>query len=353
MKKILAFMLVAIMALPFGVMASAAEVPEEPVASAETTITLGAAKDNANPNFPDVTPSKVGTKAKLWQDLFTGSLKNGGNFVIVGKGALTEDATLAATKAPVVFTSVKDGVNYASFNEDGSYNTVDGKGAVGGGQYGSIMLTGNKTLTFKGEAIFDNVVVFNRDTKLATIKVMGKLVVKNNVTFAEKNEGKGYTLDVAEGGVAFLHQLGFINYTGTGTIVIGDEIKNTVTPENFGGFGGKVIYTDGTEMTGIPAEDTGANIGGNTGNNNQSATTEKVDNGEVTPRPSKPLGGGSAETEAESGAVDTAAPETTATTDTADNNNGGSSNVLICVLCAVGGAVVGAAVTFVITKKKK
>lgn len=350
MKKILAFMLVAIMALPFGIMASAAEVPTEPVATGTKVYTVAADK-NPNPNYPDVTPDKFGSAASFWSSFTTGSMKNGGTLVIIAKGYLKEDIILSKTAAPIVFTSVKDGVNYASFNEDGSYNTVDGKGAVGGGQYGSILLKGGCTLTMQGDVIFDNVVVFNRDNKLATIKTSGNLVVKDNVTFAEKTEGIGYTLDVTQTGTAFLHKLGFINYTGKGTIVIGDEIKNIVNADMFGGFEGVVMYSDGTVLTGIPAEVVpGANVG--TGNNTP-ATDKVEDEGEIIPRPSKPLGGGSAETEAESGAVDTAAPETTATTDTADNNNGGSSNVLICVLCAVGGAAVGAAVTFVITKKKK
>lgn len=351
MKKILALILVALMALPFGIMASAAEVPTEPVAvEGGKTFTVAADK-NPNPNYPDVTPDKFGSAASFWSSFTTGSMKNGGTLVIVAKGYLKEDIILSKTANPIVFTSVKDGVNYASFNEDGSYNTVDGKGAVGGGQYGSILLKGGCTLTMQGDVIFDNVVVFNRDNKLATIKTSGNLVVKNNVTFAEKTEGMGYTLDVTQSGTAFLHKLGFVNYTGEGTIVIGDEIKDAVNPDMFGGFAGVVMFSDGTVLTGIPSE---VVPGANAGTGNNTPTTDKVEGeGEITPRPSKPLGGGSAETEAESGAVDTAAPETTATTDTADNNNGGSSNVLICVLCAVGGAILGAAVTFIIMKKKK
>ena len=351
MKKLLALILVALMALPFGIMASAAEVPTEPVATGTKVYTVAADK-NPNPNYPDVTPDKFGSAASFWSSFTTGSMKNGGTLVIIAKGYLKEDIILSKTAAPIVFTSVKDGVNYASFNEDGSYNTVDGKGAVGGGQYGSILLKGGCTLTMQGDVIFDNVVVFNRDNKLATIKTSGNLVVKDNVTFAEKTEGIGYTLDVTQTGTAFLHKLGFINYTGKGTIVIGDEIKNIVTADMFGGFEGVVMYSDGTVLTGIPAEVVpGANVG--TGNNTP-ATDKVEDEGEIIPRPSKPLGGGSETTEAPT--TETSAPDSgnaDTNTDNTNASNDGLNPIVGGILCAVGGAILGAAVTFIIMKKKK
>lgn len=345
MKKILAFILVALMLLPFAVTASAAA-PEEPVLTSDKAFTVAAAKDNANPNFPDLVPDKYGTKAKFWQDLFAGSLKNGGKFIIAGKGYLAENATLPATASPVVFTSVKDGVNYASFNADGTYNTVDGKGAAGGGQYGSLLLKGDVTLTFKGDVIFDDVVIFNRDNKLATLRAEGKLVIKDNVKFSEKTEGKGYTLSVAEGGVAFLHALGFINYTGNGTIVIGNEIKDKVTAETFADFGGELIYADGSKVDGFtPNPNTPADSTATTTPAGSSApvTTAAPSDGEtVTKKPTitirKPK---------------TEAPESESTPETtpAATDNGNSGMLVGIIIGVAAAAVIGVAV-IVVTKKK-
>ncbi len=348
MKKILAFILVALMAVPFGIMASAAA-PVEPVLSSDKAFTVAAASTNANPNFPDLVPDKYGTKAKFWQDFFAGSLKNGGKFIIAGKGHLAEDAVLAKTASPVVFTAIgKDGTtNYASFNEDGTYNTVDGKGNAGGGQYGSLMLKGGVTLTFGGDVIFDNVVIFNRDNKPAHLKAQGKIVIKDNVQFAEKTAGQGYTLDVAEGGAAFLHALGFIKYTGKGTIVIGDEIKDKITAEAFADFGGELIYADGSKVEGfVPNPNAGADTSAATPADSSAPADTKAqpsDSEVVTRKPSitirKPK---------------TEAPETEAApgTDAPSSDNGGSGSMIIGIVIGVAAAAVVGAVVVLVTRKK-
>ena len=346
MKKILAFILVALMVLPFGVMASAAA-PEEPVLTSNNLITVAAAKTNANYNYPDLAPDKVVGKANTWEQLFTGSLKSGGTMVFIGKGFASEGATLEATSSPVVFTAVKDGVSYISLNEDGTYNHVDGK-AAGAGQYGCLMLTGEKTMTFKGDVIFDDVAIFNRSNKPGTLRAEGKLVVKNNVIIATKVAGASHILEVAEGGVAFLHQIGFSKYTGKGTIVIGDEIKDKITADVFADFGGELIYADGSKVDGFapnpntPADTTANTSADSTATTNAPASTTAPADGEVTKK--TPVTIRKPKTEAPETET---APETTPAT--TDNGNGG---MLMGIIIGVAAAAIVGIVVIIVTKKK-
>ncbi len=256
---IVAALLCVLMAVPFAMMTSVADavtVPTEPAytgtdvhyvaydSNARAGITISATTDGG-----DTASNPYKTNASgAWSNFFsTGKGKNGGTIVIVGKGFFSADYTIPATTNPVVFTSTYGGIDYASWNEDGSYNennTTEPKG-----QFGSVMLTGGKTLSMAGTVIFDNIVIFNRSASQGTFKALDKVVVNSNVTVATVTEGMEHKLEVAEGAFAYLHTVdAFGAYTGTGTIVVGDEIKNTVTEADFAGFEGKIVDKNGNAL---------------------------------------------------------------------------------------------------------
>jgi len=116
----------------------------------------------------------------------------------------------------------------------------------------------SNTLVFEGEVIFKDTVILNRTNKASadagklapTISAKGKLVIDSTVKFASMLGEQKYTLNVAEGGYAFLHALGFGKYTGKGTIIVGNEIAANVTADTFAGFEGVVAKADGTVIMG-------------------------------------------------------------------------------------------------------
>ena len=264
---IVAALLCVLMAVPFAMMTSVADavtVPTEPAYTGQTvhyvSFNSGVRSGlpftiNATTDGGDSASNPYSTKDGTWASFFgnNGKGKDGGTIVIVGKGYLGADLNIPATTNPIVFTSkftpnvqgYNEALDYASWNTDGSYNTVDKQG----GQFGSIMLAGGKTLTLSGTVIFDNIVIFNRSGSQGTVKALDKVVVKSNVTAATLTAGVEHKLEVAEGAFAYLHTTdAFKGYTGTGTIVVGDEIKNTVTEADFAGFEGKIVDKNGNAL---------------------------------------------------------------------------------------------------------
>ena len=330
---IVAALLCVLMAVPFAMMTSVADavtVPTEPAYTGQTvhyvSFNSSVRSDldftiNATTDGGDTASNPYKTNASgAWSNFFrTGKGKNGGTIVIVGKGLISESYTIPATTNPIVFTSkftpnvqgYNEALDYASWNNDGTYNTAQSTG----GQYGSIMLTGGKTLGIRGTVILDNIVVFNRSPESygsGTIKVEGNIVVKDNVTFASLY-GPIHNLEVAEGGYAYLHTLGFDAYTGKGTIVVGDEIMNTVTKADFAGFEGKIVDEDGNalfanETTETTAGETTETTAGETTETTAGETTETTA-GETT----ETTAGETTETTAGE-TTETTAGETTETT---------------------------------------
>ena len=177
---------------------------------------------------------------------------------MVGKAYFGTDYTIPATTAPLVITSGANKLYASKYQGDdatkplydvekaGQYCTVNNStDASVAGQFGMFMINQGKKLTIAGEVIFDDAVILNRSQTAVdnpgTFVVTGKLVIKDNVDFVEMGGEVMYHLEVAEGGYVYLDKLGFDAYTGKGTIVVGDEIKNTVTEEDFAGFEGNIV----------------------------------------------------------------------------------------------------------------
>ena len=264
---VMAALLCVLMAVPFAMMTSVADavtVPTEPAYTGQTVHYVSYDSGvrsglpftiNATTDGGDTASNPYSTKDGTWANFFgnNGKGKDGGTIVIVGKGHIGADLNIPATTNPIVFTSKfipkvegnNEALDYASWNNDGTYNTAKSTG----GQYGSIMLSGGQTLTLSGTVIFDNIVIFNRLTSQGTVKALDKVVVKSNVTAATLTAGVEHKLEVAEGAFAYLHTTdAFKGYTGTGTIVVGDEIKNTVTKADFAGFEGKIVDKNGNAL---------------------------------------------------------------------------------------------------------
>ena len=201
--------------------------------------------------------------ASGWSNLMSGKLKDGGTLIAAGKVFVPQTFAFPATEHPLVITAVDGGVDYTSRDGNGDiyYMNATGNNA---GQYGMFTIAnGNAAgngkdvvVTFNGDVIFDNIVILSRLTEnqkkngeyTATIVVKKTLTTTNTVQFANMKGEQNYKLKVEAGAVAYLDSVGFLNYTGTGTIVIGDTIKNSVTEAMFAGFEGAIVDSDGNPM---------------------------------------------------------------------------------------------------------
>jgi len=289
MKKFLAIFLAALMVVPcclLSVSAAKITVPAEPTATG-TAVVYTAFDYDENKTYPKSATTNDGSALdKLystsafssWKGLFNeentalgaaGKLKDGGTFVIVGKalaGLGTNwnfEGVIPATTKPLVITG-KDPATNNSFvsTKDGDIYFMNESGG-NAGQFGMFMMDAgttekSNTLVFEGEVIFKDTVILNRTNKASadagklapTISAKGKLVIDSTVKFASMLGEQKYTLNVAEGGYAFLHALGFGKYTGKGTIIVGNEIAANVTADTFAGFEGVVAKADGTVIMG-------------------------------------------------------------------------------------------------------
>ncbi len=269
---ITAALLCVLMAVPFAMMTSAdVTVPAEPQATGTATVYV--AHKEIVEGGSDVTSLTGGdtpdvpfrtAKFAYSEELFsTGKGANGGNIVAVGKYLIDPPqkapynnvGTIPATTHPIVITAVDGNTDYTSRDGNGDiyYMNDESKNA---GQLGMVMIGLEKTVIFEGDVIFDNIVILNRystthvsaNKALSVITAKSKLVVTDTVQFAEMSGGVSYVLNIEAGAYAYLHKLGFEKYTGTGTIVVGDEIKASVSEADFAGFEGKIVDKNGVEL---------------------------------------------------------------------------------------------------------
>ncbi len=225
---------------------------------------FGSENGGMTAGFPYKTSIKSG-----WGKMMQNQLKDGGKIVAVGKAFIPASFTFPETKDPIVFTSVDGGVNYTSRDDNGNiyYMKADGNND---GQYGMFMIANGTSakpinVTFNGDVIFDNIVILSRLTEgqrkkgqiPATINVNKSIVIKDNVRFANMRGNINYTLNINEDAFAYLYAVGFRRYTGTGTIVVGDNLIGRVTANTFAGFKGKVVDSLGNILfEEIPTGDT-------------------------------------------------------------------------------------------------
>lgn len=354
MKKILSLILVALMVLPFGVLASAAEdnkvdLPEMPTVTSDKVYYLahGSTASENTPAGANVVKTQGWDVVKFpttAPDMYN-ALKSGGTYIACGKIYIGATCDVAATDSPVLFTGVdtKNNIDFISKNADGTLLIADAEGN-NAGQLGMVMIIDEATVTFHGDVIFDNIVLLDRGgmekyvPTTYAVGPTGKMVITNTVQFAQM---KAFlpALQVQEGGYLFLDALGFSNITGTGTLVLGDNIKDQVTEAMLKYYRGIVCSSDGTILYNL-REDAPETTPPETDNVEPADTNEPVDT--ETPNTT------------EKADVTTNAPADTdaPTTGNDDSGDEGGSNkgIIIGVIAAV---VVIGAVVFIVIKKKK
>ncbi len=253
MKRLLAILLVVLMAMPFALFASAATVPAEPTVAADAPkyyVSYAGTGDKSGNDASNTAPTQQDKDGIVWD-----KVKDGGVIIIEQKGFLNADYTFESTK-PVVITALDPADNVSNLAmKDSELDTAS--------QIGMFLIDcANPTVfTIKGDLIYKDTALVHRSTKndvKYSVADGGALVIDASVKFGKTdackaaNDGNGYNinLEVLEGGYAYIHSLGFDNYTGKGTIVVGDEIAATVTADTFAGFEGVICKADGTALFG-------------------------------------------------------------------------------------------------------
>ena len=267
-RKLISLALAALMAVPFAVFANAADnAPAEPVLTSNTVVYNA---NSASIVYDDGTkPSDKNDglswdKAKTGWGAFDGKgtmsvVKDGGTIVSIGRAYVGIDYTFPKATSPILITAVIGDKDYRSneiYNEDKTKN---------GSQRGTFIGDKNKTITFAGDYIFDDIDILVRGASFTMSVADGaNLVIADGVEFCNMAEANidnyatnsvNPTLNVDKGGYAFLHQVGFSAYTGEGTLVIDEALKSEVEPL-LANYAGTVVYvkaeadtTDSTTTT--------------------------------------------------------------------------------------------------------
>ncbi len=268
MKRLLAILLVVLMAMPFALLASAADAPPaEPTvkADAKKLYLTGAATNGTG----DGSSPANGAKCTGWDPAkaegdgkdeasIAYKIHEGAYCIIETKGYVGAAKAVIKAKAPVLFTALDpaDGVSNIAKNPDGSYNVDSDSDGIA--QVGMFMKDTNptdeekSTLFIQSAVIFENIVILNRKSAPGIYRVEngGSLVIKDTCDFAFGSAGtENVKLVVDEGGYAYLHNVGFSSITGKGTIVLDKALVTAgkVTKATFEGFEGKIVAQDGTD----------------------------------------------------------------------------------------------------------
>jgi len=189
-------------------------------------------------------------------------MADGGTVVITGRGMFGTDYKFEKTVSPVRITGKYGDKDYRSGE------IVNAAGTGNGSQKGTFIL-GDKAVvvSFDGDYILDDVDIFTRNknggatlSALTGSKVVfgGGANVTNMQASSNHRANKSPTLNVERGAYVYLYALGFEKYTGTGTIVLSDELiaSGEATEELFTNFWGRVVDKNGKTVL-IPAIDIG------------------------------------------------------------------------------------------------
>ena len=227
------------------------EVPARPTLTSDKVIYQGFNNGaDANDGLTKATAKK--TYGKLASESGIGIvslLDEGGKVVIISKSYIGEDGyTIPAFGGNTVLFTAKD--------VDGtSCIGTDPNDASGQGQWGYIMVINAGHAKVAGNIILREIGLLDR-TPTTKPQASGwevldgaTLVVEDTVVFAGINDGYAAPdLIVDEGGYAYLDTLGFLKYSGKGTLVIGKDLLPDVTKDDFAGFEGTVCDEDGNVL---------------------------------------------------------------------------------------------------------
>ena len=169
MKKLLSLVLVALMVVPFCVMASADAPPAEPQAADDVptiycadsavpsgaTAIIGSATNDPEGIAGTTATQVLKTTAEANKKILHNKSMLGAKLVWVGKAYFNSLGNeFPETAKPVVFTSNDGTTDFISRDADGNilYMKEDGSNA---GQFGMIMLEKGISLIFNGDVIFE------------------------------------------------------------------------------------------------------------------------------------------------------------------------------------------------------
>ncbi len=228
----------------------AATLPEEPTLTSDKVVYHGFNKGSDENS--GLTASAI--KKYLGEENGTGAISllagEGGTVVVVTKSwTETNGYTIPALGGKTVVLTARDPKSGVSYRGNLSNDTT--------GEYGHLMIVNTGTLNIAGNVILREIGLLERTERAVSshgttlnVKNGACLVVESSVTVTGKKVKDCYAapvLSVEEGGVVFLHTLGFLGYTGRGTIVIGSDLQATgsVSAAQFSGFGGQIVDAAG------------------------------------------------------------------------------------------------------------
>ena len=232
MRKLRFLSLLALSFLLLAVSLSAAEIP--PLAS-DTVVFVayqgGAGGDDANAGLTPDAPRKTLSKSlELLPDA-------GGTVVVKNKLFIGGDYTIPARSGAVYITSSYGGVDYtdaalAGADKNGLSNNV-------------VKMAEGATLTFAGDTVLDNIILYNEYAKYNTLRVAAgaTLVIGENIYCPENTDLSSpvyMALEVEAGATAILNGGIFSSITGEGTCINrGAEIINRPVEDS-----DTVVYID-------------------------------------------------------------------------------------------------------------
>ena len=209
----------------------------------------------------DTNDGLTDSTSKAGWGIFTGTgvmslMGEGGTVVVTGRGMIGQSYTFNKAETPILVTAKYGEKDYRS------HEIVNTAGTGNGSQKGTLILGDSAvTVSFEGKYILDNVDIFTRNkTGGATLSVLSgaSVVFGDGVNITNMQASSNHTgnltptLNVEAGGYAYLHTVGFNNYTGAGTIVLDRALveDGKVSESDFEGFAGRIIYHDGKDVFG-------------------------------------------------------------------------------------------------------
>ncbi len=227
------------------------EVPARPTLTSEKVIYQGFNNGNdANDGLSKSTAKKTfGLTAAENGVGIVSLLDDGGKIIIISKCYIGQDGyTIPAFNGNTILFTAKD-------NDGKSCIGKDPNDATGDGQWGYIMVIKAGHVIIPGNVILRDIGLLDRtpssdaNTSGWHVAEGGKLVVEDTVVFAGLSNGYAAPdLIVDEGGYAYLDTLGFLKYTGKGTIVVNNKLVDKVTKDDFAGFEGTICDEDGNVL---------------------------------------------------------------------------------------------------------
>lgn len=344
-KRIVSFILCALMIVPFSVFSHAA-VPAEPTVTKDVVgyISHGSTgvAQPSKTEYDGLTPETSKPSWGMDYGGILGVVQMGGTIVSTGKAFINKTGAAFDNLGPVLMTAVdpKTGIDYRVKDAEGNWD-------IAGTQKGSFINPGD--ITIKGDLIFSDIYILTRADGQGMFFVTNNanLVIKETVDFCDLNPDDSVVapvLKLEKNGTAFLHAVGFSSYEGTGKIYLDKKLidEGKITVDAFANFNGivydetgAVIYDGKNVQKPEDTQDPGADTGTQTPETNKAPATSDKNTSKDTTK-------------------ETAAAESTSkVTDTQANAADAEAGFPIWIIFVGIGVVAAVVVVVIIVTKKK